>query len=70
MKPLLFVAFLLSGTTAHAGRCVGADPCKQCHDCSQCAWCSPRNPQGGSCGVLRDQNAEAARKRLQKQEKR
>ena len=52
---------------AEAGVCVGADPCKACRDCSACRYCDPKNPKGGSCGVLRDQRAaereRAARKR-------
>lgn len=70
MKSALLVMWLFAGSIAYGGRCVGADHCLACKDCSECWYCNPRNPQGGSCGVIRDQSAEAMHKRLQKQSKR
>lgn len=69
MKPLLLLASLLgclAVNPAVARECKGDDPCKACRDCSACKYCDPKNPKGGSCGVLRDQGGDAARKRVLK----
>lgn len=50
------------------GKCTGADPCLVCTDCTRCGFCSPKNPRGGSCGVVRAQDAAAAAARMKKQE--
>jgi hypothetical protein len=65
----LLLVGLLIAARADVGVCTGADPCRVCKDCSQCLHCSPKNPRGGSCGVLRAQNAEAAKKRMKKQDR-
>lgn len=65
---ILFTAlFALGAEKKPVGVCTGEDPCKVCHDCSKCRYCSPKNPQHGSCGVIRDQDAAAARRRMEKQ---
>lgn len=59
---LIVLAFLAAPLSAAV--CQGDDPCKACRDCTKCAHCTSGK---GSCGVIRAQTAEAARKRLQKQ---
>lgn len=54
----LMLILCLSAASAVAGVCKGADPCKACRDCSACWYCGPKNPKGGSCGTLRNQNAD------------
>lgn len=67
MKTLLALLILGLAATATAAECKGAADCRACRDCSACWHCSPKNPQGASCGVIRNQGGEAARARLKKQ---
>lgn len=68
MKAVLLAVFLLTiPPLVDGAECKGESPCKACKDCSKCRYCSPKNPQAGSCGTLRDQDAEAARRRIRKQ---
>ena len=64
---LRIIAIFLLALPVVAAVCTGKDPCAACKDCSQCRYCSPKNPKGGSCGCCRNQTAEQARKRLEKQ---
>ena len=67
MKALALLFALQLG--AEAGTCKGEDPCKACKDCSACKYCDPKNPSHGSCGVMRDQNGQAAAIRDRKRQR-
>ena len=59
---LLFL-LLLAASAAFGGVCKGEDPCKACKDCSRCKFCDPSRPGHGSCGTMRDQSGDEARRR-------
>ncbi len=67
--PLALLLLTFPWFTAPAAVCKGEDPCRACNDCSACAYCSPKNPKGGSCGVLRSQEARERNAAAAKREK-
>jgi len=55
-------ALCSAGGPGSGRRCTGKDPCPVCRDCSACKYCHPKTGKG-SCGVMRDQSGDEARRR-------